>query len=85
MDVAREARVTGSSHPESSVVTRADQEGDPAGEGDEWWPGAAAVVAGSGHWREMCSHAGDPAPCTAPFLLEVPPEHRCFLSVLQCA
>lgn len=33
-----------------------------------------AVVAGSRHWREMCSHAGGPAPSTAQFLLEVPPE-----------
>lgn len=33
-----------------------------------------AVVAGCGHWREMCFHAGGPAPSTAQFLWEVPPE-----------
>lgn len=42
----------------------------PSSDGQE----QQAVVAGSGHWREMCFHAGGPAPSTAQFLREVPPE-----------
>lgn len=37
-------------------------EDDLAGEEELEWPGATGCCSGSGHWREMCSHAGGPAP-----------------------
>lgn len=72
----------GSSHPESSVVTRANQEGDLAGEGH-------GVVAGSNRLLLLGVGTGGRCAPTQQTLLPalprpagVPPEYLCFLSVL---
>jgi len=83
MDVDREAGITEEQPP-------GEQRCHPrtTWQGKESWSGGReqqAVVAGSGHWREMCSHAGGPTPSTAHSPLEVLPEPALSTVASLCA